>query len=164
MNAHSTELGSKLEASKTEMYQDKANLGSDTSITFNAMQCEAQSQLDKIEPMKTEAQAQYVKLDNLGANAYLRLGALQLDVESKMQEVDNKMKDLRKPMPATRDALTQASANFRVDAQSRIVMRRNIDLIGSALENLNIDLDNQNMWKLTTITRLNCNSQQLRRP
>ena len=73
-----------MEAGIPEIYQHLTICESDISIMFNAMKAEVQPHLDNIEPMKAEAQAQYVKLDNLRANAHLRLDALHLDNEIKI--------------------------------------------------------------------------------
>ena len=138
-----TELNGKLEKVIPEIYQKISDSESDISILFTSLKNEMQPYIHNIEPIHTEAQVQYQKLDNLATHVVSRIDAVSVEIEDKFLTIGSTIDDLQKAVQATQDSLTGASTTFGVEAQARTTMNSKIDTIGQALENLGMDLEHQ---------------------
>ena len=102
-----------------------------------------QPYIEKVEPIHTEAQTQYQKLDNLGSHVTSRIDAISVEIEDKFLTIGSTISDLQTAVKTTQDSLTGASTSFGVEAQARNTMSTKIDTIGQAVENVSLDLDHQ---------------------
>ena len=68
---------------------------------------------------------------------------MAIEIEDKVLTLGSQIDDLHKAMKEAQDSLTGASTSFGVEAQARVTMSAKIDSVGTAIDNLSMDVEHQ---------------------